>query len=213
MPDQKELKGTQPFDQEEILREFYKILLESMRTREQALLRFLALFGAPIAGYIWILVHHNQTKSDINISNAGLLAAALGTILIQILGAIYILALSYNFRSMQIACDKIEKEFNIVDKMPKGWRLTRERIGKWGLLDFAPEMFKVILFFPLFTIPAVCFTYVYKVHAMCDDFLVPFTGGIVITIVVGFFAILGVRFVVIRYSNKLLAMLNEENIS
>lgn len=186
----------------QILAAYHKIILEAMRSREEAILKFLALFGLPITGYIWLLLNYENPAIRI-------VGAAIGTVVLLMFGACYVLTLSYNYRYLQVLTTRAERKLGAYnpppykeqlsdifkDIMPKEWDLTITKVEKWQLWNFglAPEMFKVMLWLSLFLICCVSITALYilfsQLQSECTRVLVSILSGLVATLIA--FIILG----------------------
>lgn len=97
-----------------------KILLEALRHREQEILRYIAILGPALGGFIWLLSRDLKTNSDMCVFTFG----TLGVLFVLLVGAVYSLALGYNYRSILLQLAKLEacclniKEF-IVERWPR----------------------------------------------------------------------------------------------
>lgn len=97
--------------EDKIVQDMHRLFLEALRHREQDIIRFLAILGPALTGYIWLLKNFKSYRLDDHIFTAG----TIGILFILFVGAWYSVALGYNFRyvTMQIAkfdhCKKIKK--------------------------------------------------------------------------------------------------------
>lgn len=141
MPEEELKKMTKPNEaQRKILESVHKTLLEALRHREQEILRFLAILAPSLGGFIWLLA-----KKDVN--TFVFTIGTLGVLFFLLLGAVYSLALGYNFRYITLQLAKMESDYclKIKDFMLKYWLRTpkewKEKYRKGRC--FPPEIIKV----------------------------------------------------------------------
>lgn len=96
----------------------HKLLLEALRHREQEILRYLAILGPAIGGFVWLISLESIRTSVFTVGTVGVLLSLL-------LGAIYSLALGYNYRYITLMLAKLETLLHIKDAMLKGWPRSR----------------------------------------------------------------------------------------
>lgn len=122
----------------------HKTFLEALRHREQEILRFIAILGPALGGFIWLLNEVDLgSEKGIFIFTVG----TLGVLFLLTVGAVYSLALGYNFRYITLQLAKMESDYclKIKDFMlnywlrtPKEWK-EKYRNGRC----FPPEIIKV----------------------------------------------------------------------
>jgi hypothetical protein len=127
-------------DAEPALERMHSILLEALRHREQEILRYLVILGPALGGFIWLL-HSGISKEVFTIGTVGVLLALL-------LGAVYSLALGYNYRYIILELAKLETALGIRDAMLVSWPRSRnEFLSRYKLGCFSwctpPEVIKV----------------------------------------------------------------------
>jgi hypothetical protein len=110
--------------------EMHKLLLEALRHREQEIFRYLAILGPALGGFVWLLY-----KGD------SLVWGAIMTSALLLLGAIYSLALGYNYRYIVFELAKLEKVLNIEQDMLQGWPKTKEDFLRYKTNLFGRERF------------------------------------------------------------------------
>lgn len=90
--------------QHEAVLKMHNLLLEALRHREQDILRYLIFLGSALGGFAWLL--SPSVGGDSVLFVVGTIIAQ-GTLL---LGALYSLALGYNFRYITLQLAKFESE-------------------------------------------------------------------------------------------------------
>jgi hypothetical protein len=97
----------------------HKLFLETLRHREQDVVRYLAILGPALGGFVWLL---NLGTGVVVVFIAG----TVGVLLLLLLGAFYSLALGYNFRYIILEVAKLEALLKIRDAMLVGWPRSRK---------------------------------------------------------------------------------------
>ena len=97
----------------EALENMHKLFLEALRHREQEIVPYLAIIGPALGGFVWLL--SATDRADVFI------VGTIGVLLLLLFGAIYSLALGYNYRYITLELAKLEKFLGITDKMLEGW--------------------------------------------------------------------------------------------
>jgi hypothetical protein len=117
MPEPEKL-GLRPTGSTEALQSMHKLFLEALRHREQEIIRYLAILGPALGGFIWLL--HSGS------GNVGLFTVGtMGVLLLLCLGALYSLALGYNYRYITLELAKLEAVLGIRDAVLVGWPRTK----------------------------------------------------------------------------------------
>jgi len=134
-------QGTLPSSSAPALEAVHKLLLEALRHREQEIIRYLAILGPALGGFMWLLL---SDKGDVGVFTVGTIAV----LLLLLLGAIYSLALGYNYRYILLQLAKLETALQITDAMLEGWPRSPEdflrRYKLWGKpWCTPPEVIKV----------------------------------------------------------------------
>lgn len=114
------------------LESMHRLLLEALRHREQEIVRYLAILGPALGGFVWLL--HSGT------GNVGVfVGGTLGVLLLLLLGATYSLALGYNYRYVTLELAKLEATLEIRSAMLEGWPKTpKEFLDRYRLLRCMP---------------------------------------------------------------------------
>jgi hypothetical protein len=81
--------------------------LDALRHREQDIVRFLAILGPALGGFIWLL------GADVSEHPIRFTLGSYGVLFVLVMGAIYSLALGYNFRYLTLQLAKLESEKNL----------------------------------------------------------------------------------------------------
>jgi hypothetical protein len=111
----------------------HKLLLEALRHREQEILRYLAILGPAIGGFVWLLTLVPPPKIG------PFIVCTVAVLLSLFLGAIYSLALGYNYRYITLELAKLETLLHIKDAMLKGWPKSRKDfLARYKLLSGIP---------------------------------------------------------------------------
>ena len=98
----------------EALENMHKLFLEALRHREQEIVPYLAIIGPALGGFIWLLI---RTTDPPQVFVAG----TIGVLFLLLVGAVYSLALGYNFRYITLQLAKLEDKMKIMDTMLAGW--------------------------------------------------------------------------------------------
>lgn len=125
----------------------HKTFLEALRHREQEILRFIAILAPALGGFVWLLF-----KLDLNLTRDVFTFAAgtVGVLILLLIGAVYSLALGYNYRTITFQLAKLEaKALKIHEFVLKSWPRTLEEFEKYKRC-YPPEIIKVFwLAFPV----------------------------------------------------------------
>ncbi len=116
-------------DQRMAIENMHKIFLEALRHREQEILRFLAILAPALGGFIWLLKVYSKDDAEPVVFIAG----TLGVLFLLAIGAVYSLALGYNFRTIirQLATLESEKCLNIDKYILSSWPRGTENFKKF----------------------------------------------------------------------------------
>lgn len=101
------------------LETMHQLLLEALRHREQEIVRYLAILGPALGGFVWLLI---SGTGNVGVFTVG----TMGVLLSLFLGALYSLALGYNYRYIILQIAKLETVLGIRDAMLVGWPRSRE---------------------------------------------------------------------------------------
>ena len=85
----------------------HKMFLEALRHREQDIVRFLAILGPALGGFIWLL------REDAWMHPAEFVSGTYGVLFVLVMGAFYALALGYNYRYLTLHLAKLESEAHL----------------------------------------------------------------------------------------------------
>jgi len=134
-------RDASPTNSTSALVNMHKLLLEALRHREQELVRYLAILGPALGGFV-LLLHSGTCVAFVFI------VGTVGVLLLLLLGAVYSLALGYNFRYIILELAKLEALLKIRDAMLVGWPRSRkdflDRYKIWGIpCCVPPEIIKI----------------------------------------------------------------------
>ena len=122
----------------------HKTFLEALRHREQEILRYIAILVPALGGFVWLL---NEMNLDSDNGPFIFTVGTLGILFLLFVGAVYSLALGYNFRYVTLQLAKMESDFclNIKEFILGSWLRTA---NKWveeykKKRCFPPEIIKV----------------------------------------------------------------------
>lgn len=171
-----------------VIENMHQTFLEALRHREQEILQFIAFLAPALGGFIWLIkVYLENTE----LKNA-FVFGTVGVLLILTLGAVYAIAIGFNFRYITFQIAKIESKLEITDFMLKGWiRTTEAWVYKYkNKKCYPPEIIKVFwlafIIAELFVaITAGSLLYVTQKHA-CFDLCVIFLFIVVCFIISAF---------------------------
>jgi len=82
----------------------HKTFLEALRHREQEILRFMAILAPALGGFIWLLTLDDCKDNNLYVFSIG----TIGVLFLLAVGAVYSLALGYNYRCITLQVAKIE---------------------------------------------------------------------------------------------------------
>jgi hypothetical protein len=169
--------GTTPDPRRTSLENIHKLLLEALRHREQEIFRYLAILGPALGGFVWML-YKGLPETNPKVFVAG----TIGVLFLLFLGAVYALALGFNYRYITLELAKIESALNITDAMLKGWPKSpqdfRERYKLSGSspMCIPPEVICVFWWAFLIGICAVDLTSLVFISNTCQGTILVITG-------------------------------------
>lgn len=135
-----------------MLGDFHRLMLEALRQREQDVLKYMAILAPALGGYVWLL---NRYGSDAKVFVPG----TLGVIFLLFLGAVYTVALGYNYRYITLQLAKIETLIDTRDFILVGWPRDAKTFGeKYGTWCSPPEVIKVFWLAFVFAIAGVTYS-------------------------------------------------------
>ncbi len=176
----------------------HNTLIEALRHREQDILRFLTILAPSLGGFIWLL-----NQKDINVKT--FIAAILGILLFLLTGAVYSVALGYNFRYITFQLAKLESDLGlkIKDCILTHWLQTPEKCKNRPQYCTPPEIIKV--FWLAFITTEIFITvasglFLWKNH-----------GNICIVVVLGLLCIAITLIAPVYYGCKLHKVYSKEN--
>ena len=137
--------------------DLHKIMLEAMRSREREILHFIGFFLPAIVGFFaigWLKGGESAVPAEILLP-----AVSVVTILILSFGALYALALSYNYRYIQLVTWSLQEHLGLAQFEPD-WKPKLFQCGNLGIFNFAPEIIRaqLLLFLALIIAAAVLFS-------------------------------------------------------
>jgi len=119
-----------------VLENMHGLFLEALRHREQEIFHYLAILGPALGGFGWLLYYRSGHEAEF----------ALGTIVVislLLLGAVYSLALGYNYRYIVLELAKLETVLKIRNVMLAGWPRSRQDFLSRYRRCTPPEIIKV----------------------------------------------------------------------
>lgn len=115
-----------------VLGSMHMLFLEALRHREQEIFHYLAILGPALGGFGWIL--YNRMGHQVEF-----VVGTIFVITLLLLGAIYSLALGYNYRYIVLELAKLETVLKIKNAMLLGWpRSRQEFLSRYQRLRFIP---------------------------------------------------------------------------
>ena len=103
---------------ESALTNLHKLLLEALRQREQEILDHVSILIPALGGFSWLLEKSSGSSSLHTLEFASI---ATGIILLFLAGALYTLALGFNYRYILFQIAKLESCLQIVGFILKAW--------------------------------------------------------------------------------------------
>lgn len=86
------------------LENMHRTFLDALRHREQEILRFIAILAPALGGFIWLLRLDLTKDNNLYVFTIGVI----GVLLLLLVGALYSLALGYNYRCITFQLAKLE---------------------------------------------------------------------------------------------------------
>ncbi|MHC4632121.1 MAG: hypothetical protein ACYS9C_12775 [Planctomycetota bacterium] len=120
----------------------HKTLLEALIHREQDIFRFLAILAPALGGFTWLI----RFDSGCEGKSFAFIVGTAGVLLLLLTGAVYSLALGYNFRKITFQLSKMESGLclDISQYILNKWKV--EKVGllkEYGTYCTPPEIIKV----------------------------------------------------------------------
>jgi hypothetical protein len=113
-------------------------LLEALRHREQEILRYLALLLTAVGGFLWLMTGERKDNPLV------FFVGTMGVVLLLFLGALYALALGYNYRYLTLQLAKLESRLKIGDAILVGWPRNKAAFSKrYGKRCYPPGIIKI----------------------------------------------------------------------
>jgi len=119
------------------LADMHRLLLDALRHREQEIFRYLAILGPALGGFVWLLHAGSavekkvegavQTVTTNQLDPRVFVVGAVSVLLLLLLGAVYSLALGYNYRYITLQLAKLESMLCIKDYMLKQWPTSPQK--------------------------------------------------------------------------------------
>lgn len=130
-------------NQHTVLENMHKTFLEALRHREQEILRFLAILAPAMGGFIWLIKYSGTDQRSIVLQTG-----TVGVLLLLLLGAVYSIALGYNYRYITLQLAKLESlSFDIRRHILLSWPREPKDFKKYILKVIPycapPEIIKV----------------------------------------------------------------------
>ena len=113
----------------DLLGQMHELLLQAMRSREQEVLKYLAILAPALGGFVWLVYVifwpsgsiWSMTVVSIADREQLFITGTICVLLLLFLGAVYSLALGYNYRYLNLQIAKIESRLNVKADMLRGW--------------------------------------------------------------------------------------------
>lgn len=131
----------------EATRNMHKALLDALRHREQDIVRFVVILVSALGGFVWLF------QVPLPYRSAALVAGTYGVLLALLTGALYALALGYNYRHLTLQLAKLELRLRLTNADDEGVILRQwpqqpedlERRSRWGVIPWStpPGIIKV----------------------------------------------------------------------
>ena len=104
----------------------HELLIKSLRSREQEVFKYLGILAPALGGFAWLIYvtiwpSGTTTAQVADHEERFFVVGTIGVLLLLLLGAIYSLALGYNFRYITLELAKIESRLGISDAMLRIW--------------------------------------------------------------------------------------------
>jgi len=136
-------------EEETVLTNTHQLLLDALRHREQEIFRYLAILGPAVGGFVWLLHAGSAVELTTDATGESVTTHVLDTgvfvvgtvsvLLLLLLGAVYSLALGYNYRYVTLQLAKLEAKFGIQEYMLKGWpRCRQDFLDRYKILCSKP---------------------------------------------------------------------------
>ncbi len=177
--------GASPATSIVALENMHKLFLEALRHREQEIIRYIVILGPALGGFVWLL---RSGTDNVGVFTVG----TMGVLLLLLLGALYSLALGYNYRYIVLELAKLETVLGIRNAMLVGWpRSKKDFLDRYKVCSSIPwctppEIIKIFWYAFLAGIAGVTITaWTYKPCALML-WLVILTG--MVFFLVGFLA-------------------------
>jgi len=190
--------------QQTMVRDKHKLFLEALRHREQQIVQFLAILVPSLGAFLWLLrpVVCVVCKEGTVATRPELIATgAIAAIFLLCVGAVYAVALGYNFRYVVMQMAKIEAKTGILDYVLIGWPRKPGKFKKRYCMP--PEMIMVFWLSFLVGIVGVALAAWYHVGNKPVCLLVALTAILAI--------VAGAQIAPRRYGRKLTEMADKEN--
>ena len=108
-------------NESDLLGKMHELLLGALRSREQEVFRYLGILVPALGGFGWLLYRALNPTTEDHIDGGLFIAGTIGILLLLLLGAIYSLALGYNYRYITLELAKIENILGISWAMLRVW--------------------------------------------------------------------------------------------
>jgi len=167
--DKTDHKGNLNDDQRRAVENMHKTFLEALRHREQEILRFIVILAPALGGFIWLL--NLESKNVTFIFTVG----TLGILFLLLVGALYSLALGYNFRYVTFQIAKMESDYclNIKEFMLNSWERTADEWAKKYKKKrcFPPEIIKVFWLSFVIAKVLIVLAATFFLHTKCENMM------------------------------------------
>lgn len=177
-------------DQRMAVENMHKTFLEALRHREQEILRFIIILAPALGGFIWLL--NLESKNETFIFTVG----TLGILFLLLVGAVYSLALGYNFRYVTLQIAKMESDYclNIKEFIINSWERTADEWAKKYKKKrcFPPEIIKVFWLSFIIAKALIVLAATFFLHTKCENMTrqicMIISGGLFCIVIAALFA-------------------------
>ena len=134
--------GDSPSPNMKLAETLHEALMAALLQREKDILQYLVILVTALGGFTWLLKNVNPEEQP------AFVFGTVGVLLLLLLGAVYALALGYNFRYITLQLAKLERSLRIEGMMLIAWPRSPDdfaRKYRLGVIPWCtpPEIIKV----------------------------------------------------------------------
>jgi hypothetical protein len=130
-------------DESDLLGKMHELLIGSLRRREQDVLQYLGILAPALGGFallVYATVWPTTNRPRFDDVKWVFTLGTVGILLLLLLGAMYSLALGYNFRSILLQLAKFENRLGIKSAMLRGWPKSTSAFDKYTCYCTPPAL-------------------------------------------------------------------------